>query len=166
MKMDLKQLFDLVGEKQEINCDFDFSNENLYGTAPFTQPLRVTGKIENRADVVRLVFSVKSVLSLRCDRCLKAFEKAIDYSFSHIIVRELSNADDEEFDYVVCEDGILDLEELVRADLMLELPTKVLCKEDCKGLCPKCGKDLNLGSCDWKTKDIDPRWQALSDLFS
>ena len=49
---------------------------------------------------------------------------------------------------------------------MLELPTKVLCKEDCKGLCPKCGKDLNLGSCDCKTKDIDPRWQALSDLFS
>ena len=46
MKMDLKQLFDLVGEKQEIDCDFDFSNENLYGTAPFTQPLRVTGKIE------------------------------------------------------------------------------------------------------------------------
>ena len=166
MKMDLKQLFDLIGEKQEFDCDFDFSKERLYGTAPFTHPVRVTGKIENRAGVVRLVFSVKSVLSLQCDRCLKAFEKAMDYSFSHIMVRELSNTDDEEFDYVVCADGMLDLEELARADLMLELPTKVLCREDCKGLCPKCGKDLNLGSCDCKTKDIDPRWQALSDLFS
>ena len=166
MKMDLKQLFDLIGEKQEFDSDFDFSKERLYGTAPFTHPVRVTGKIENRAGVVRLVFSVKSVLSLQCDRCLKAFEKAMDYSFSHIIVRELSNTDDEEFDYVVCADGMLDLEELARADLMLELPTKVLCREDCKGLCPKCGKDLNLGSCDCKTKDIDPRWQALSDLFS
>lgn len=166
MKMDLKQLFDLIGEKQEFDCDFDFSKERLYGTAPFTHPVRVTGKIENRAGVVRLVFSVKSVLSLQCDRCLKACEKAMDYSFSHIIVRELSNTDDEEFDYVVCADGMLDLEELARADLMLELPTKVLCREDCKGLCPKCGKDLNLGSCDCKTKDIDPRWQALSDLFS
>ena len=166
MKMDLKQLFVLIGEKQEFDCDFDFSKERLYGTAPFTHPVRVTGKIENRAGVVRLVFSVKSVLSLQCDRCLKAFEKAMDYSFSHIIVRELSNTDDEEFDYVVCADGMLDLEELARADLMLELPTKVLCREDCKGLCPKCGKDLNLGSCDCKTKDIDPRWQALSDLFS
>lgn len=166
MKMDLKQLFDLIGEKQEFDCDFDFSKERLYGNAPFTHPVRVTGKIENRAGVVRLVFSVKSVLSLQCDRCLKAFEKAMDYSFSHIIVRELSNTDDEEFDYVVCADGMLDLEELARADLMLELPTKVLCREDCKGLCPKCGKDLNLGSCDCKTKDIDPRWQALSDLFS
>ncbi len=166
MKLDLKQLFDLVGEKQEIDTAFDFSNETLYGTTPFTQPVRVTGKIENRAGVVTLVFSVKSVLSLTCDRCLKTFEKPVDYSFSHIVVRELSNADDEEFDYVVCEDGMLDLAELVRSDLMLELPTKVLCREDCKGLCPRCGKDLNLGSCDCKTKDIDPRWQALSDLFS
>ena len=143
-----------------------FQRKDCMALQPFTHPVRVTGKIENRAGVVRLVFSVKSVLSLQCDRCLKAFEKAMDYSFSHIIVRELSNTDDEEFDYVVCADGMLDLEELARADLMLELPTKVLCREDCKGLCPKCGKDLNLGSCDCKTKDIDPRWQALSDLFS
>ena len=166
MNLDLKQLFDLPGAKQEIDCSLDLSKEKLYGAMPFTQPVRVAGTIENRAGVVRLVFSVKSVLSLTCDRCLKAFEKPVDYSFSHIVVRELSNTDDEEFDYVVCEDGILDLAELARADLRLELPPKVLCREDCKGLCPQCGKDLNLGSCDCKTKDIDPRWQALSDLFS
>ena len=122
MNLDLKQLFDLPGAKQEIDCSLDLSKEKLYGAMPFTQPVRVAGTIENRAGVVRLVFSVKSVLSLTCDRCLKAFEKTVDYSFSHIVVRELSNTDDEEFDYVVCEDGILDLAELARADLMLELP--------------------------------------------
>lgn len=166
MILDLKMLFDLVGESREIACELDLSNESLYGVAPFQQPVRVTGKIENRAGVVRLVFSVKSVLSLRCDRCLKAVERDLDKSFEHILVRELSNEGDEEYEYIVCEDGTLDLAELVRTDLMLELPTKVLCKEDCKGLCPKCGKDLNLGSCGCTTKDIDPRWQALSDLFS
>ncbi len=166
MILNLNKLFDLVGESQEIACDLDFSNESLYGVAPFQQPVRVTGKIENRAGVVRLVFSVKSVLSLRCDRCLKAVEKDLDQSFEHIIVKELSNEGDEEYEYIVCADAALDLAELVRTDLMLELPTKVLCKEDCKGLCPKCGKDLNLGSCGCKTKDIDPRWQALSDLFT
>lgn len=166
MILDLKTLFDLVGESREIACELDLSNESLYGVAPFQQPVRVTGKIENRAGVVRLVFSVKSVLSLRCDRCLKAVERDLDKSFEHILVRELSNEGDEEYEYIVCEDGTLDLAELVRSDLMLELPTKVLCKEDCKGLCPKCGKDLNLGSCGCTTKDIDPRWQALSDLFS
>lgn len=166
MILDLKTLFDLVGESREIACELDLSNESLYGVAPFQQPVRVTGKIENRAGVVRLVFSVKSVLSLRCDRCLKAVERDLDKSFEHILVRELSNEGDEEYEYIVCEDGTLDLAELVRTDLMLELPTKVLCKEDCKGLCPKCGKDLNLGSCGCTTKDIDPRWQALSDLFS
>ncbi len=166
MILDLKTLFDLVGESREVACDLDLSNESLYGNAPFQQPVRVAGKIENRAGVVKLVFSVKSILSLRCDRCMKVVERDLDESFSHILVRELSNDDDAEYEYIVCEDGTLDLAELVRTDLMLELPTKVLCKEDCKGLCPKCGKDLNLGSCDCKTKDIDPRWQALSDLFS
>ena len=166
MILDLKSLFDLVGESQEIACDLDFSNESLYGNAPFQQPVRVAGKIENRAGVVKLVFSVKSVLSLQCDRCLKVVERELNKSFEHILVTELSNEDDEEYEYIVCADGTLDLTELVRTDLMLELPTKVLCKEDCRGLCPKCGKDLNLGSCDCKTKDIDPRWQALSDLFS
>ena len=167
MILDLKTLFDLVGESREVACDLDLSNESLYGIAPFGRPVRVAGKIENRAGVVKLVFSVKSVLSLQCDRCLKVVERDLDDSFEHILVRELSNEEDEDiYDYVICEDGTLDLAELVRTDLMLELPTKVLCKEDCKGLCPKCGKDLNLDSCNCKTKDIDPRWQALSDLFS
>lgn len=164
MKMDLKKLFDTVGASEPIDCSLDFSKESLYGYAPFQQPVQVTGKIENRAGVVRLVFSVKSDLSLRCDRCLKAFEKPVAYTFSHILVRELSGEDDDT-EFVVCADGQLDLGELARADLLLELPTKVLCSEDCKGLCPKCGKDLNFGPCECK-KDIDPRWQALSDLFS
>ena len=163
MKMDLIRLFDTVGMAEEIDCALDFSKESLYGCAPFQQPVRVTGKIENRAGVVRLAFSVKSVLSLTCDRCLKAFEKPVEYRFSHILVRELSG-DDEDAEFIVCADGQLVLDELGRAGLLLELPTKVLCREDCKGLCPKCGKDLNFGPCDCK-KEIDPRWQALSDLF-
>ena len=49
---------------------------------------------------------------------------------------------------MVCEDNVLELDELVISDLLLQLPTKILCKEDCKGLCFKCGKDLNDGDCD------------------
>ena len=163
MKMDLRRLFDTVGASEPVGGCLDFSKESFQGYAPFQQPVQVAGKIENRAGVVRLVFSVKSVLSLRCDRCLKAFEKPVEYRFSHILVRELSGGD-EDTEFVVCADGQLDLGELVRADLFLELPTKVLCKEDCKGLCPKCGKVLNFGPCGCE-KEIDPRWQALRELF-
>lgn len=163
MKMDLKQLFDIVGEKRIIDCSLDFSKEELYGQAPFQSPVKITGQIENRAGVVRLVFGVKSVLNLVCDRCLEPFDREVSLSFDHVLVRELNTDSDE---YVVCEDGILDLAELVRADFLLELPTKVLCREDCKGLCPQCGKNLNFDSCECRKKDMDPRWEALSGMFS
>ena len=166
MKMDLKQLFDIVGEERVIDCSLDFSEESVYGQTPFRTPVRVTGRIGNRAGVVRLVFGVKSVLSLVCDRCLEPFEREYDFSFEHVLVRELNtdSADTEEF--VVCEEGVLDLTELVRTDFLLELPTKVLCREDCKGLCPQCGKNLNFDSCQCKTQSIDPRWEVLSEMFS
>lgn len=163
MKINVKQLFDLVGEKQILDFSLDFSKEELYGTTPFQTPVKVSGEIENRAEVVRLSFCVKFVLDLTCDRCLKAFERAFSLSFEHILVRELNTDND---DYVVCEDSILDLTDQIRADLFLELPTRVLCEEDCKGLCGQCGINLNFDSCECEKKRIDPRWQVLSQLLS
>ena len=79
---------------------------------------------------------MKSVLSLTCDRCLKAFEKPVEYRFSHILVRELSG-DDEDAEFIVCADGQLDLDELVRADLLLELPTKSSVQGGLQGALPE-----------------------------
>ena len=62
-------------------------------------------------------------------------------------------------------DGVLDLEDTVRTDVLLELPGKVLCSEDCKGLCCQCGKNLNEGSCTCEKKQIDPRLAVLSQLL-
>ena len=132
MKLNLRQLFDIVGERKDFRCSFDFSGEELYGGFPFQTPVDCSGEIENRAGVVRLVFCVKFVLSLACDRCLKPFQQEKTLNFEHILVQKLNSAND---DYLVCADGVLDLEELVRTDVLLELPTKVLCSEDCRGLC-------------------------------
>lgn len=63
------------------------------------------------------------------------------------------------------EDMHFDLDELLREDILLSLPTKVLCKSDCKGLCPMCGADLNNGPCGCK-KPVDPRLAVLQDLLS
>lgn len=59
---------------------------------------------------------------------------------------------------------MLDLEELILSDILLELPTKLLCKEDCKGLCPHCGCNLNHQSCDCNKAYHDPRWDVLNTL--
>ncbi len=162
MKLNLRQLFDIVGERKDFRCSFDFSGEELYGGFPFQTPVDCSGEIENRAGVVRLVFCVKFVLSLACDRCLKPFQQEKTLNFEHVLVQKLNSAND---DYLVCADGVLDLEELVRADVLLELPTKVLCSEDCRGLCSQCGKNLNEGSCTCEKKQIDPRLAVLSQLL-
>ena len=75
MKLNLRQLFEIIGERKEFRCSFDFSGEELYGGFPFQTPVDCSGEIENRAGVVRLVLCVKFVLNLVCDRCLKSLQR-------------------------------------------------------------------------------------------
>lgn len=163
MRMDCQSLFDVIGEKKTLRLSLDFGKEELYGRFPFVTPVELEGEIENRAGVVKLVFHVKFCLALCCDRCLKELRRDFAYSFDHTLVRSRNTDNDE---YVVCEDGFLDLWELTRTDLLLELPVKILCSPDCKGLCPHCGTDLNVGSCECEKKEIDPRLAPLSQLLS
>ena len=163
MKMNIRQLFDLVGERRTISQSFDFREEELYGRYPFQSPGECSGEIENRAGVVRLVFCVKFSLDLVCDRCLEPFVRDEEMHFEHILVQKLESDGDE--DYILCEGGELEFDELVRTDVLLELPSKVLCSEECKGLCPQCGQNLNFGSCKCEKKQIDPRLAALSQLL-
>ena len=76
----------------------------------------------------------------------------------------MENENDDYDDYIVVENNVLDLDELVNEECQLFLPAKMLCKEDCKGLCQKCGKNLNYEKCEC-AKEIDPRLAALSDLL-
>ena len=84
--------------------------------------------------------------------------------FEHVLVHRLFGDNTDE--YILVEGYMLNLSELVESDILLELPTKMLCKEECKGLCQNCGKDLNEGSCNCKTQFVNPKFAALKDLFS
>lgn len=169
MKINLKQLFEIVGEKQEFSLQLDFSEEELYDGHPFQSPVDCAGKIENRAGVVRLVFCVKFSLCLRCDRCFAPLTQEFSYRFAHVLVQRLDTGRDggdrEDGDFVVCENQELDLDLLTRDDILLELPTKILCSEGCKGLCDQCGKNLNEGECGCDKKEADPRLAVLSQLL-
>ena len=106
--------------------------------------------------------TVSTTLDAVCDRCGKEFlqEKAVSYSC--ILAEELQNEEDDEI--LLLEDGKVDVGELAREAFILDMDTKTLCSEDCKGLCPRCGADLNLGSCTCK-KDVDPRLAVLAKLL-
>ena len=144
MNIQLRQLFDIVGECVEI--DYSISPDELKDISAysFASPVTIKGKIQNRAGVVKLTYESRAELALECDRCLTQFVREFCYSFEHILVASTNTDDDE---YVVCPNNILDLNELAVSDLLLQLPTKILCKDDCKGLCYTCGKNLNEGEC-------------------
>lgn len=72
---------------------------------------------------------------------------------------------DDNDDYIEVPDYTLDVDNCVQTDIILNLPVKFLCKEDCKGICPKCGKDLNDGECGCQTEEIDPRLEVLKELL-
>lgn len=124
---------------------------------------KITGTVSNRSEIVTLRFSAHLVALLACDRCLAPFELNRRYDFTHTLVVELHSEDSDAF--VPVPDYKLDVYELCRADLVLEIPIKLLCRENCKGLCDRCGKNLNEDSCDCAQGEIDPRLSALSELL-
>ena len=91
-------------------------------------------------------------------------DQRFDYTFSHKLIQSL----EEEYndDYIETPDLSLDLDELTSSDILLELPSKFLCKGDCQGLCQKCGHNLNLGDCGCNRKEVDPRLAILNDYFN
>ena len=123
----------------------------------FEKPLKACYEIKNRAGVVELSLDCKGEISALCDRCAAKVQKPFSLKTSHTLVKDPPENDDG--DYIVIESA-LDLDGLILEDALLSLPSKILCKPDCKGLCAKCGKDLNEGKCECK-KEIDPRWAAL-----
>ena len=163
MLLQCRSLF--VGEVTSlpIDTELDFSQVEHQGICPITEPVRVVGAITVRAGVVQLSARATFVFHGRCDRCLSAFDRAYDVPLEHILVATLE--DEENDDYILLDQYQLDLADLTMADILLELPYKNLCREDCRGLCPMCGKNLNEGLCGCSRQSVDPRLEVLRQLL-
>ncbi len=161
-EINLEELFNRVGSKIQLDHTADFSDLDVNGEKPFRDPVKITGVIQNIAEVVFMDATVQATEYTVCDRCATDVVKHLSVPMQHTFVPELENEDDD--GYIVVPDMILDLDALAREDLLLDLPSKVLCREDCKGLCPQCGKNLNDGPCDCK-EPVDPRLAGLLSLL-
>ncbi len=147
MLMKIKNVLNIPGTSMEAAFVIDGERlEQVHGYE-FSTPVTVEGKVENRAGVVTLTMHIAFSLLVTCDRCLKETVQAFSYDTAHTVVRELQSEDEEE-NYVVAKAESIDAAEIAISDLLLELPSKLLCREDCKGLCPKCGCDRNETDCD------------------
>ena len=112
------------------------------------------------------------IIEMFCDRCLKPIKKGMKINFEHLVnapeaVTIEPKAETEPTDeYDFMEGYQLNIEELICNEILINWPTKVLCKPDCKGICAVCGKDLNAGQCECDTFVPDPRMAVIKDIFN
>ena len=158
--LDISKL--LSGETEKIDFDlgplpFPEGNEEISVSS-----LTFSGVAKDVSGFPRLIGKVCGTFCAPCGRCLAPVKEefAIEIDFSVVT----SDTQSEE-ETVLAQGQKIDLGSLAVETVLLNLPLRLLCKEDCKGLCPKCGKDLNGGDCECDHKEIDPRLQGLADFF-
>ena len=128
--------------------------------ARFRDPLVVEGTLENLGGAFRVSGEIHGTRAFVCDRCLADTEARERYPFTEDFHRDV-DADDMDAN-ALDEDGI-DLAPMARDVILASLPIRNLCRPDCKGLCPKCGADLNQNDCGCDREVVDPRLAALKD---
>jgi uncharacterized protein len=163
MVLDLKKVFTQQNKIVPFDYSIDLSSTEVDSAHPFVSPVKVLGTIKGLEGFAELKAQVSFNFSIPCDRCTRQISRHFVYSFSHTLVRKLENEDDDQL--IEVHDGKLDLDELMREDILLELPTKFLCREDCKGICPVCGKNLNDGPCGCGYQDDSAQLPVLKNLL-
>ena len=112
---------------------------------------------------VSVTYKIDAVLMIPCDRCLELVEVPISASDSKDLDLK-KNSDEEEFEFI--EGFNFNLDVFLSNEILIDLPMKTLCSEDCKGICKKCGMNRNKGSCDCDTTELDPRMSKILDVFN
>ena len=162
MVIDVRPILHTPGRRLDFQFDLDLSGLEFDGRTPISRPVAVTGVIRNTAGLLELSLTAQTTLDAVCDRCGKEFPLEKEVTYCCMLAEELQNEDSDEI--VLLEDGKANAGELARTAFILGMDSKTLCSEDCKGLCPRCGADLNLGPCSCK-KEPDPRLAALASLL-
>jgi len=159
----------------------DISDEGLdlaYEEALYLEPVklrspaRVTLRIDKIGPEVFARGNIMTTIDLQCGRCLRSFVKNMDVNVNVVYhpVEELKGEErheirDDELDMGFYQGDELDVRDLVAEQLLLNVPMKPLCSEACKGICPNCGMDLNVGTCSCERKGTDPRLEILRKLL-
>lgn len=154
-----------------LAADIDGAQIDLEDEGTIEGVAHFEGDIFREGTKVHLRGKITADVDLRCTRCAEPLREHFEIPFEDVFVdaSEETNEKDVEIEGPALDEQLvtqneIDLAEIVREQILLDLPEQVLCKEDCRGLCPECGTNRNSKDCDCSEKDIDPRWAALKDL--
>lgn len=134
-------------------------------------PARISGIVTKSENGAKVTGSIEGAREIQCTRCLVSVENEVSIEFSVEFIGdeafdrgENTELGPEDLVADVIQNGEIDLLNLAREQILLDLPEQYFCKPDCKGLCERCGADLNLIDCTCTEVPVDPRWDALRDL--
>ena len=150
----------------------EFSPEDIeLGEVKLAEATSFRGQIYKDDRKTHLAGHIITKIATDCVRCLEPLNKPVEIDFEDVFVDAADEPKQEELEVAATDldeslviGGSIDLGEVVREQIILATDEPALCREDCKGLCPKCGQNRNLIDCSCEEKEIDPRWAALKNL--
>jgi uncharacterized protein len=143
---------------------FDAAAAELGLGQEYSDAVSVDASLDRTGNEILLTARIKAASNVVCDRCVAPFTQTLSPSYQMYYVWNEPDAtrfDSSEVQVIPPGLSVIDLTEDVRQTILLAVPFKLLCKNDCKGLCPRCGKNLNEGPCTCEDVTIDPRWDGL-----
>ena len=161
----ISQLIGKTGESMEVS--FSENVENTMGypdVVCFSEPVVIKGVLTNTKKGILFEADGNTEAVYLCSRCLERVKVPIQFNINEMFYPSGSVENEKEAE-TFCDDE-MDLTDVIQRSILENLPMKVVCKEECKGLCPKCGKNLNEGDCDCNDTEFDPRLESLRTLFN
>lgn len=161
MRLNLREVVSSPGNSAQFDFKLDLTDMD-FGNARCAEPIDVSGVVSNNAGILKLDVHMQYTLNCLCSRCAIDFSRVENKAAEALLADSPEDRDDP--DYFPLEGDEIDLDEVVTTLFVLDMDSKFLCKEDCKGMCPRCGKNLNEGSCTCR-KAVDPRLAVLEQLL-
>lgn len=168
MKINVAQVKETAGSQQPFNFftsakKIAMNGENLWLDAD--SGIEIKGEVVNNGRLLEVKGVIKAIAKHNCNRCLEDYTALVEIPFAEDYQQADPEMDADNLELAYYEGDEIDIAELVRESILLAEPLKTICKEDCRGLCPKCGTNLNITTCSCDQSVVDPRLAVLQKLL-
>lgn len=166
MLVDVSEILKEYGGKIPVSGELHLEDTDFLGEEyHFTAPVSITGELSNNGTSLILRAKCDGEVGVHCARCRKPLTVPISFEIDETLSQGEAEDAEEDTDMILFTGHQIDLNDIAANSFLMSISGKFLCKEDCKGLCPHCGADLNQSECGCNRETIDPRWAALAEMM-
>ncbi len=163
MLLRLKDIKEAEGKSIPFSYELDLSELEFFGETPLKDPVNVCGELRNRAGALELLADADFMVDTVCSRCLKPIRVPKRQVIRRAFADELQDEENDEILLITGE--MIDVDEIITEAIVLDMDFIFLCKDDCRGICPRCGVDLNMTKCSCESDVQDERLAVLRDIL-